>query len=73
MSEQNKTIELSIIIPYYNGARYIDDCLNSILAQTFSNYEIIICDDCSTDNSVNIIQQYVSKYSFIKAIYHKKI
>lgn len=51
---------------------FLDDCLNSILNQTFTNYEIIICDDCSTDNSVKLIQQYALKYSFIRTIYHTK-
>jgi len=51
---------------------FLDDCINSVLNQTYRNYEIIICDDCSTDNSVEIIQQYAEKNTCIRVIYHKK-
>jgi len=63
---------LSIIVPNYNNAKFFCDCIESILTQTFKNYEIIICDDSSTDNSVELIQQYAEKYSYIRVIYHKK-
>ena len=48
----------SIIIPNYNSENTIRKCLDSILSQTFKNYEVIIVDDMSTDNSVNIIKEY---------------
>ncbi len=64
---------LSIIVPNYNNAIYLDDCINSILEQTFNNFEIIIADDCSTDNSLSVIQHYVKKHpAKIRSIYHKK-
>lgn len=54
--------ELSIIIPCYNVENYIEDCLNSIKKQlTNFTYEIIIIDDKSTDNSLNIIKNYIKK------------
>jgi len=43
--------EVSIVIPAYNGGRYIEDCLNSATNQSFSNIEIIIADDCSEDDT----------------------
>ena len=46
----------------YNAERYVVDCLNSILAQTFDNYEVIVVDDCSTDNSVAIVENYAAKF-----------
>ena len=58
---------LSIIIPVYNGEKYIEDCLNSCLTQDLDSdkYEIIVIDDGSTDNSVNIIEDYIKKHNNI--------
>ncbi|WP_018477160.1 glycosyltransferase [Pontibacter roseus] len=53
---------VSIICLCYNHARFLSEALDSVLAQTYPNLEIIIVDDCSTDNSVEIIQQYLQKY-----------
>ena len=52
---------VSIIIPNYNRAHLIGETLDSILAQTYSNWECIIVDDGSTDNSKEVIQKYVNK------------
>ena len=50
-------MRFSIIIPNYNSEKWIEQCLKSILNQTYINYEIIIVDDISTDNSVDIIKK----------------
>lgn len=50
--------KVSIIIPVYNTDKYLRNCLDSILAQTMTNYEIILVDDHSTDNSYNIMRSY---------------
>lgn len=50
--------KVSIIIPIYNGERYIDKCLDSIFNQTCDNYEIIAIDDNNGDNSYKILMQY---------------
>ena len=50
---------VSIIIPVYNVEKYIDQCLNNIINQTYFNIEIVIINDGSTDNSYNICQKYV--------------
>ena len=49
---------ISIIIPNYNSEKHIQKCIDSILAQTYKDYELIIVDDMSTDNSVELIKQY---------------
>ena len=53
----NNTPYFSIIIPMYNVERYIKICVDSILNQTFQDFEVIIVDDCSTDNSYEICQK----------------
>ncbi|MCM1511353.1 MAG: glycosyltransferase [Clostridium sp.] len=49
-------IPISVCLPVYNGANYIEKCLESVLSQTFSDYEIIIGDDGSNDNTIDIIR-----------------
>lgn len=51
----------SIIIPVYNTQEYIARCLDSCVNQTFKDFEVIIVDDCGTDNSMQIAQEYVKK------------
>ena len=53
--------KISIIIGIYNGEKYIKRCLDSILQQTVDNFEIIIINDGSTDNSLNILRKYEKK------------
>ena len=53
---------ISVIIPLYNAENYISKCLNSILEQTFNDYEIIVVDECSTDNSLEIVKTYAQKF-----------
>ena len=68
-------MKVSIIIPVYNVAPYIKRCLDSIVAQTFQNIECILVDDCGTDNSKEIVQQYIDNYQGyiqFKIIHHEK-
>ena len=53
---------ISVIIPMYNAEKYIDECLDSLLDQTFQYFEVIVVDDCSTDNSVKIVESYAPKF-----------
>ena len=53
---------ISVIIPLYNAEKYIGECLDSILAQTFQNFEVIVVDDCSTDSSYAIVKSYKEKF-----------
>lgn len=52
---------VSVIIACYNAEQYIDMCLNSLKNQTYQNFEIIICDDCSTDHSYSKLLEWQSK------------
>ncbi|MBD3878631.1 MAG: glycosyltransferase [Quinella sp. 1Q5] len=54
---------VSVIIPMYNAGKYIGDCLNSLLGQTFQDFELIVVDDCSTDDSVAIVEGYMPKFN----------
>ncbi len=51
---------ISVIVPVYNTAAYLDKCLNSLLAQTYPDFEIILVDDGSTDNSMEICRSFES-------------
>lgn len=55
--------KVSIIVPVFNTENYIEQCLDSLVNQTFNDIEIIIINDCSTDNSENIVKNYLNKYS----------
>ena len=63
--------KLSVIVPVYNVEQYLRQCLDSILAQTFTDIEIVIVDDGSTDKSGIISDEYSQKDSRIMVI-HKK-
>ena len=53
---------ISVIIPLYNAEKYIAESLDSLLAQTFQDFELIIVDDCSTDSSCDIVESYREKF-----------
>ena len=61
---------VSVIIPMFNAEKYVAECLDSLLNQTFQNFEVIVVDDCSTDNSVAIVKSYVEKFAGCLKIYH---
>ena len=63
--------EISIIIPIYNGEKYIENCIESILNQSFKDFELILINDGSTDNSQEIVERYQERYNFIR-VYFKE-
>lgn len=63
---------ISIAMTTYNGEEYLKEQLDSILNQTYRNLEIIICDDGSKDNTIQIINEYINNYEFIKLFQNEK-
>ncbi len=61
-------MKISIIIPVYNGEKYLAECLESVLKQDIEDKEIICVDDGSTDNSIKVIQKYQDNYPCIRLI-----
>ena len=54
--------KVSIIMGVYNCAETLSESIDSIIVQTYSNWELIICDDCSTDNTYEVMLKYSSEY-----------
>ncbi len=69
MSKTNPTI--SVLMSVYNGQPYLQEAIESILTQTYTDFEFIIIDDCSDDGSSGIIEEYAKKDSRIKLITNK--
>lgn len=61
-------VKISVIVPVYNSSKYLDKCIDSLVNQTIKSYEIIIINDGSTDNSLDIINKYKKNNSMIKVI-----
>ena len=61
-------INIDIIIPNYNKSQYLEECINSVVSQTFKNWKLYIVDDFSTDNSLQVIDKYntVNNINIIK-------
>ena len=60
--------KFKIILPVYNVEQYLKECLDSIINQTYKNFEVICVNDCSTDNSLAILKEYAEKDNRIKVI-----
>ncbi len=64
--------KVSVIIPSFNHAQYLPQRIESVLNQSFTSFELIILDDCSTDNSQEVINQYVANFSQVSAFFNKE-
>ena len=62
--------KVSVIIPVYNSAKFISQTLESLLDQTLKDFEVIIVDDCSTDNSIEVVESFMEKFAAEKICLH---
>ena len=62
------SVKLSVIVPVYNTEKYLERCIDSIVNQTFKNVEILLINDGSTDNSIEICRRYEKNDERIKLI-----
>ena len=62
-------MKFSIIVPAYNVAQYIEECVESILNQDYDNYEVIVVDDGATDETPQIIDNFAQKSEKVKVIH----
>jgi teichuronic acid biosynthesis glycosyltransferase TuaG len=63
---------VSVVMPAYNAEKYIEQAIRSVQNQSYSNWELLICDDCSSDNTTHIIKKYQKKDDRIKLFELKK-
>jgi glycosyltransferase involved in cell wall biosynthesis len=68
----NNSPLVSVVLGTYNGEKYLEEQLDSIIRQTYSNIEIIIADDCSTDGTRNILERYAGKQDNIHVYYNER-
>lgn len=66
----NPNPKISVIVPVYNAEKYLHRCIDSILAQTFADFELLLIDDGSTDKSGEICDEYADKDARIR-VFHK--
>ncbi|MFH1308287.1 MAG: glycosyltransferase [archaeon] len=66
-------MKVSVVIPVHNGEKTLENCLNSVLNQTYKNYEIIVVDNNSTDNTKKIVDKFKRDSNKIKYFFEKKI
>lgn len=66
-----KEPKISVVVPVYNAEKYLPLCLDSILAQTYENFEVICVDDGSTDGSGNVLDKYAAEDARINVIHQK--
>ena len=72
MDQQVDVVKFSVIVAAFNIEQYIQRALKSVEEQTFKNYELLVVNDCSTDNTEEKILEYCNKYDNIKYLKHDK-
>ena len=68
----NKNPKISIVLPCYNGAKMIGEAIESVIAQTYKDWELIIVNDCSTDNTLEVAECYAAKDKRIRVLSNEK-
>jgi glycosyltransferase involved in cell wall biosynthesis len=63
--------EISVILCSYNRAEYLNKCIDSVVNQTFSNWELVLVDDGSQDNTFEIVNAYIEEYPHIRYLKHQ--
>ena len=63
---------ISIALATYNGSKFLREQLDSILDQSIGNFEVVICDDCSTDCTLQILQEYANKDARFKIFQNRQ-
>ena len=63
---------VSVITPMYNGEKYLGEMIDSVIGQTYDKWELVIVDDCSTDGSCKIVEEYIKRDNRIRLIKQKK-
>ena len=59
---------VSVVVPVYNAGEYIGKCLDSVLAQTYTQLEIVVVNDCTPDHSMKVVAHYAAKDSRIRVL-----
>jgi glycosyltransferase involved in cell wall biosynthesis len=72
LAAKDMNVKVSVLIPVYNTERHIGESIESIICQSYQNFELIICDDCSTDKSFEIASQYALRDARIKVFRNEK-
>lgn len=70
--ESEGNLKISVVMPAYNAESFIEDAVNSVLAQTFEDYELIIIDDCSRDKTYELIEGFARNNSKIRVYRNEK-
>lgn len=71
LEQKNKQPFFSVLIPVFNGEAFVAECINSILTQSFVDFELLICDDASTDKTLEILEVFAKKDSRIRILKHE--
>lgn len=67
-STQTPSVLVSIVMPTYNASAFVSESIEAIMAQTYTNWELLVVDDCSTDNTAEIVRRYVAQDARIKLL-----
>ena len=73
LNDENSSVAISIIIPIYNTEMYLTRCIESVETQTFKEWELILIDDGSTDDSLQLCEKFAQKDNRIRVIHTENL